>query len=102
MKWHGKGHLLGPFLPSDPILADARETPIFTVDRADGGKRPVSDASKRLDDGGPSVNEEIKSSSPELATVIYLKLQQILATILVASLVLKVPVRIWAKDLDEG
>ena len=62
IKWHENGHTLGPFPPDHPAVADARETPIFTVDRADGGKRPVSDASKRLNDGGPSVNDEIKSN----------------------------------------
>ena len=101
-KWYDAGHLLGPFRPTDPIVADVRETPVFTVDRADGGKRPVSDASRRLDDGGPSVNEHIKEFAPEKATVEYLRLQQILATIWLAALVLGHNVQIWAKDLDEG
>ena len=102
LKWYHRGHLLGPFDEDDEILDDVREAPVFAVDRADGGKRPVSDASQRLDDGGPSVNEHIKEFAPEKATVEYLHLQQILVTITLVWIMYGTTVQIWAKDLEEG
>ena len=102
LKWYRRGHLLGPFEDDDPIIQDVRETPVFTVARPGGDVRPVSDASRRLDDGGPSVNEHIKEHAPELATVQYLKLQQLLATVILATIVFGEDVLLWAKDLDEG
>lgn len=98
IKWHEKGHLLGPFTEDDDIVKNIREAPVFTVNKPDGGKRPVSDASRRLDDDGPSVNETIKADSPELATVQYLQIQQIIAIIML----LGDDVAVWAKDLQEG
>ena len=98
MKWHSKGQLLGPFKEGDEEVTDIREAPVFTVNKPDGGRRPVSDATIRLDDGGPSVNETIKLEAPEIATVEYLQIQQMIAIILLVG----VQCQVWAKDLQEG
>ena len=98
IKWHAKGHLLGPFKEGEVEVQDIREAPVFTVNKPDGGKRPVSDASARLDDGGPSVNEMIKGETPEVATVTYLQIQQMIAIIML----LGPSSMMWAKDLQEG
>ena len=83
LKWFSRGHLLGPFHPNDPILRrhGARINPVFTVDKPDLDVRPVINYSKRLDDGGPSLNERIKEGSR--ATVEYLQMIEIIYTVLV-------------------
>lgn len=98
LKWYDKGHILGPYPEGHADVQDIREAPVFTTIKPDGGRRPVSDASARLDDGGPSVNEDIKEHSPEKATVQYLRLQQIVAVMILVG----VTAAAWAKDLEEG
>ena len=98
LKWYERGHILGPYPEDHPDVHDIREAPVFTTVKPDGGRRPVSDASARLDDGGPSVNEDIKEHSPEKATVQYLRLQQIVAVMVLVG----VNAWAWAKDLEEG
>ena len=90
--------MLGPFHPSDPLLRrrGARINPVFTVSKPDGDVRPVINYSKRLNDGGPSLNERIKEGPR--ATVEYLQMTEIIYTILAVG----EGAMVWAKDLQEG
>ena len=93
IKWHKKGHLLGPFNPKDDIAKRCRVNPVFSVPKPGGEVRPVINYSKSID--GHSLNECLEDS---VCTVEYLKIQEIVYTI---SCVGKGAV-IWAKDLEDG
>ena len=93
IKWHKKGHLMGPYLPSDPIAKECRINPVFPVPKPGGEVRPVVNYSKEID--GASLNDYL---DPDLCTVEYIQLREIVYTIQQVGK----GAMIWAKDLEDG
>lgn len=103
LKWLDKQHVLGPFPKDHPFVTAnsdrLRINPVFTVWKPDSDVRPVINYSKKLDDGGPSLNCRIKEGPK--ATVEYLRHRELIATIQLVLLIYG-SCWLWAMDLDEG
>ena len=94
LKWYSRGHLLGPFLPTHPIVKRCRIHPTFGVAKPDGNIRGVTNLSKTMN--GECLNDVLRDGP--MATVEYIKLIQL---VYILSLI-GPGAWIWAKDLDEG
>lgn len=93
IKWHKKGHLLGPFNKEDDRVKKCRINPAFCVPKPDNTARPVINYSKTMK--GSSLNDLL---DPQWCTVKYVTLQQIVFRIKTVGK----KALMWAKDLEDG
>ena len=90
---HEKGYLMGPYSRTHHIASQCRINPVFCVPKPDGRVRPVVNFSKKIN--GQSLNDLL---DPDLCTVEYIQLKEIVYTIQQAG----PGAMVWAKDLEDG